>query len=512
MGIYIGLDIIPNYIDQDDWENVFEETLQLIRAYPFATLITENMGDYQRIVLDRTEEQCVNRFSGKEMYWKLNGDLESKETGESFTLLSNLARYKGLKGERLKEDILQYYVEDKGNGAREVFYSKTQGKDYHTYLLAIASLIESRFPKYACVYGDITKEQAQKAVNWANSILDKPIDLPVRVNPTRLLERLEVISIEEKRLEALYDLSIGANDGVDGLVAKHFNINAVRNYFAKELQDFNSAAQLGAELIIIRCLNARVPLEILTDICCFDSEGPRFNSTDFAKGICSSWVFIETEIRGYMDALKKVPDSPETVEAQFGNIFLDMGYMGRRTRRYIPKAKVLKVLKEKFHDFEEIEETINTCYQKNVVMLEANGEKLRKIEEELSDKTDRKIISSYDELIFWDGKTVINEDIQKVIVTISKKVNNILSQKDNQTTQLLEEIKKSGQLMTLTGKLIQSHQLVLTRMAWNWIEKNNNKNLMKIVMLLSLLENSNDGLRYLYKAMLENKSLFRKYM
>lgn len=221
MGIYIGIDIIPNKINEQDWEIVFEETLQLIQAYPFATLNVDSVNGFKRVVLERAKEQYIEGFEEEEGYWKINGDLKSKETGESFTMFSSLNKYSGLKEERLKEDILLYYVEDGRPGAREVFYNKTQGKDYHTYMLAIATLIETRFPKCACVYGDISKEQAQKAVDWANSILEKPIDLPIRVNPTKLLERLEVIDIDEKRLKALYDLSIGVSEEVDVLVGKN---------------------------------------------------------------------------------------------------------------------------------------------------------------------------------------------------------------------------------------------------------------------------------------------------
>ncbi|MEW9110042.1 MAG: hypothetical protein AB2374_11890 [Cytobacillus gottheilii] len=187
MGIYVGLDIIPQKISQEEWQNVFEETLQLIKAYPFATQNVDNVDGFKRLVLDRTEEQFVEGYGPEEKYWKINGDLESKETGESFTLFSNFERYREFNEDKLKEDILLYLTEEGGGRARKVFYSKTQGKDYHTFLLGIATLIESRFPKFACVYGDISKEQAQKAVEWANSILEKPIALPVRVNYSKLL-------------------------------------------------------------------------------------------------------------------------------------------------------------------------------------------------------------------------------------------------------------------------------------------------------------------------------------
>lgn len=32
MAIYLGLDITSNYINQDEWERVFEETFKLIQS------------------------------------------------------------------------------------------------------------------------------------------------------------------------------------------------------------------------------------------------------------------------------------------------------------------------------------------------------------------------------------------------------------------------------------------------------------------------------------------------
>lgn len=511
MGIYVGLDVMPNKINQEDWQSVFEETVQLIQAYPFATLKEENVNGFKRLVLDRAEVQYVGGYGREGRYWKVNGDLDSKETGEGFTLFSDLDRYSRLKEESLTDDILLNFLNKNERGAREVFYSKTQGKDYHTYLLSIAALIESRFPKYACVYGDITKAQAQKAVAWANSILDKPINLPIRVNPPSLLERLKVIENVEKRLEALYDLSIGDSEEVDGLLAKHFNMDAIRNYFAKKLQEFESAAQLGAELIIIRYLNAGLPLENLIDLCCFDKKGPHFDAIEFVKTICSSWVLIEPEIRENMNATKRPAELPDSVESQFGNMFLDMGFMGRKNRRYIPKDEVLLILKRKFPDVIGLEEVVNKRYQEIVDMLEKKGAKLRGIEEEYKVKVEQNLINSLDELVFWDNSYMISDSILKALSTIKDAVEESIATRSN-LMQNIGEAEEQGQLIMVLSQLIQEqHNLILTRGAWDWIENESNDVKKRLVVML-LAFKSNSDVRKLYKALFENKGLFYKYM
>jgi hypothetical protein len=135
MGIMIRLDIMPDEIEKGAWESCFEETLELIKAYPFATL-KEEVKNGQGLTLKKTEEEIFDWQGRKERYWKISGDLETRQLGESFILYKNLDTY------RMAPN-------------KSVFYDKTQGLPYHIPMLAIASLIESRFPFYASVTGDI---------------------------------------------------------------------------------------------------------------------------------------------------------------------------------------------------------------------------------------------------------------------------------------------------------------------------------------------------------------------
>lgn len=509
MGVYIGLDIIPNYINQEEWERVFEETFELIQSYPFATLVVEQVGNFKRLVLERAKEQRFYIYGKAECHWKVNGDLESKKTGEGFTLGSSIEKYSRLNEKILEEDIL-YLMNSSMRGAREVFYAKTQGLPYHIPLLAIAALIESRFPKYACAYGDITKEQAQKAVNWANTILKNPIHLPVLVDPPRLLERLKVIHEDEMRIQAFVDLAISNQEEVDDLIAKNFSPDVIRGYFLKELKGYDSPNQLGAELLLIRYLNAGLPLDQLVDICCIENVGPRFDPNDFVRGICSTWVIVEPEKREVMNMLNKSPESPDTVESQFGTILLDMGFMGRKTKRYIPKDEVLKVLKQMFHDSNQIEGIMEAKYRDIVKMLEEMGKELKE-KEEFQTEPEQNIIYTFEDLMFWDKTKVISDGIVEILVAMKNDVKNVFSQKDSQLMQLIGQLEKC-ELIKLLSKLIQEHHnLVLTRDAWNWIEREKEDDLMKMVIMLAALENRSEVTK-LYRALLENRSLFNTYM
>ncbi|MGG3772953.1 hypothetical protein [Heyndrickxia faecalis] len=391
-----------------------------------------------------------------------------------------------------------------------MFYDKTQGLPYHIPLLAIAALIESRFPKYSCVYGDITKEQAQKAVNWANSILKNPIYLPVLVDPPRLLDRLKGIHDDEKRLQAFIDLAISNHEELDDLIGKNFSSDVIRSYFLKEFQRYDGPNHLGVEFLLIRYLNAGLPLDQLADICCIDNVGPRFDPDDFAKAICSTWVIVDPKIREVMDLLIKSHKSPDTVESPFGSIFLDMGFMGRKTRRYIPKDEVLKVLKQKFHDSNQIEGIIETKYRDIVKMLKEKGKELKE-QEEFQTEREQNIIYTFEDLMLWDKTKVISDGILEILAAMNNDVKIVFSQKDSQLMQLIGKLEKC-ELIKLLSKLIQEHHnLVLTRDAWNWIERENEVDLMRMVIMLAALENRSEGTK-LYRALFENRSLFKTYM
>jgi hypothetical protein len=280
----------------------------------------------------------------------------------------------------------------------------------------------------------------------------------------------------------------------------------------KRLKNYNSAHQLGALNIMIQCLNIGLPLENLVHICCFDKNGPMFKHDDFTEALCSTWVFIDPKARGYMDPIKTPEDQPDSVESQIGNIFLDMGFMGRHTRRFIPKDEVLEVLKERFQDA-EIEGIVNTEFQEIVETLDMAGDELKKLEEEYAVNVNKNEMDTFDELLRWDDTFIISEEIMKVILAIKGSVDKILSRKDSQLIQMIEEIDSKDQLIYLLSKLVQEHHnLVLTRAAWDWIE-NEDRNVIKRMIAMMLLKTGNNvEIRKLFKAMLENKSLFYKYM
>ncbi|WP_191276183.1 hypothetical protein [Neobacillus kokaensis] len=118
--------------------------------------------------------------------------MKSKRFAETFKLYRDICHYQSGQLERNRNDIL--FEEDRL--MIDVFSSKTQGFEYHLYILAIAMLIESRLPNNALVNGNIDYDQCVKAKQWADQYLSSLIEIPVRVDVDKLLSRTAQIKDE----------------------------------------------------------------------------------------------------------------------------------------------------------------------------------------------------------------------------------------------------------------------------------------------------------------------------
>ena len=77
MGIFINLSISKS-VTKDEWERVYEETLQLIKHLPLAERRRVKIRDIDTICIVRTEEQ------GDGCGWNATGDYNTMHTAENY--------------------------------------------------------------------------------------------------------------------------------------------------------------------------------------------------------------------------------------------------------------------------------------------------------------------------------------------------------------------------------------------------------------------------------------------
>lgn len=213
MGIFIHLSVSQS-VTKDEWASVYKETLRLVNALPFAERREVPVRGIKTICLVPTKEREERYGWHNEKVrtgWFADGDYEYLCSAEEYFLPRDLVTDDSYDPDAPDAmfSILPSYLDYDWDDPRfqrsyDLWGAKTQGEPYHMYLLAVACLIESRLGSKACVYGDITRGQCRKAVELANKYLDKKIDLPVRCDPERLLERIKAFPVSKAEMLKIY--------------------------------------------------------------------------------------------------------------------------------------------------------------------------------------------------------------------------------------------------------------------------------------------------------------------
>lgn len=510
MGVYINLDIILSKISKEEWEEVYKETLELIKAYPFADVKADYIDDIERIFLDRSEEK-IEKDGDKEIrYWRTCGDLESKRTAEYFTIYNDLSKYSYSGGKDI-DDILELYLDDDIDGVSSIFSAKTQGEKYHLYILAIACLIESRFKWRAVVYGDITKEQAEIAIEWANGILKKPIHLPVRTDYKKLVLRVKGLVGKEAVLDRFMCLKIGENEEeLNKFIGENFPKEEVNKYYITELKEYyTSSGQLGAKKILINYLNMGYSLEELSNLYCHNEGGPKFDQVDFIKAIADTWLFIPLSEREGMNGLMKSPNNPTKVYHQFGLMFLNMEFLGRLNNKYIPLEEGLSILNNKFPKVQDIRRIIEDKNEEIIGVLKNMGNELNQIFESVKELHEEKVISDFDNIMYYSSEYKFSDEIEISIVRVKEFALDTV-QNDERLAEMLKKFDRESYITYLI-RMTEKANLLLSQEAWKWIEEVNDVAIYKI--LVGIASTSGSGnVRNIQIAVFENREFFDEYI
>lgn len=191
---------------------------------------------------------------------------------------------------------------------------------------------------------------------------------------------------------------------------------------------------------------------------------------------------------------------------------LDIGFIGRRTHRYLPKEEVIRICKEKFDDSEQLEKSIETEHQAIVKILQSLENKQEKLMNGSITENLENDICNLDQLMLWSEKHEINEVIIKDLIELKEEVDKSIAINEG-LQKVIEEAERQNRLIEVVSNLVQNqHNLVLTRSAWNWIENETNEVIKRIIVMLLLTGGNTDALRKLFRALLENKDLFERYM
>jgi hypothetical protein len=194
MGIHLSLHVMPGSVQPERWRQIYDEVLGLLAGHPSRLLGIDwrEVGGVRLAVHTTSIERTKAASGARELC--VVGDLTSKRTAESFVLPRELAECLRCQTEAPGgPDVLLCLpdvCDDDGPCAPDLFGGKTQGRPFHIPLLAAAMVVESGLPGTAAVGGDVGLEDAREARTWAEAVLGREVELPVRLDAPRLLRRL----------------------------------------------------------------------------------------------------------------------------------------------------------------------------------------------------------------------------------------------------------------------------------------------------------------------------------
>lgn len=365
MGIFIHLNVSED-VRRAEWRRVYDESLKLVEAFPlYEKQKRMFLGEGMYCAVPTKEREWFGRIG-----WHTIGDSVTLQGAEDYFLPKDLFEDDREEAEdqecRETENQDQPSGETAGDawmslapvytdvswedercrGCFELWGNKTQGENYHIYLLAIACMIEDRLDGKAAVYGDITRGQCVRAVELANRYLERPIRVPCSCDAQRLYERARGLPLQGKEVLQFYlGVYLGKKDAAFGaFMREHFSPEETGEYwrdrFAGQYPD-----TMGYERTLHEYLTLGFELDKLCRYVRFQDDEGRTYYREFVEGImrtelfleekdCEDWLEIDTE--------EEQPYGIYTLLAQFAFA----GARNRRVERFISLEEIQKTLQE----------------------------------------------------------------------------------------------------------------------------------------------------------------------
>lgn len=351
MGIFIYGEISKS-VTRDEWERVYEETLVLVHAFPFAERGTVTYTGREVVcAVPSKEQETVSYWGDKRTGWSASMDYNTLRWAEEYYLPRDLigeneADVKA--GDAIMgmlSSYLDYDEEDERFGhAYSIWGDKTQGEPYHIYLLAVACLIEDRLGEKAFVYGDITLGQCRKAVELANQYLEKSIHIPARCEMERFYRRIRELPLEEaEKLEIFERLYLGVQDeSFYAFVRSHFPMSIMLERWKERFSKSNIGTR-GFAQNLKKYLKSGLGLEELCHIVDMKDEEGDAKYEEFIVSIMDSKLHLkEKNTEDYLE-ISPEWEQPYGIETLFADFLFGSAH-NPKVERYIPIEEIREEL------------------------------------------------------------------------------------------------------------------------------------------------------------------------
>ena len=232
-------------VTQEEWEKVYEETLDLAQKLGLADWSKFYYKGIRHYAYCKVKEETEEEFGKEKHYWLACAEYNHLADGEYFRLDRELnnSKYNKDAGPAILRMIDYYTNVSSKSYENQTDYDVTEhcAGLYAIRLLAILCLMESRLKEKVFTYGDISKSSCETAVELANKYLKEPIELPARCDYNRLYEIVKTIDIpEEEKINLMENAYLGEIDLKYGkFIEEKFDKNTINQFWKNRFKDCN---------------------------------------------------------------------------------------------------------------------------------------------------------------------------------------------------------------------------------------------------------------------------------
>lgn len=433
MGIFIYQELSKS-ITREEWERVYEETLVLVNALPFAERRTIAYRGRDLVCAARTRERETEWGRG----WRTSMDYLTLNEAEAYWVPRDLVGDRKADpeaGDAMMGALpawLGYDWEDERvNHTYSLWDDKTQGEPYHMYLLAVACLMEDRLGEKAFIHGDITLGQCRKAVELANRYLKEPIRVPARCEMDRLYSRVKKLPLKEtEKLAVLECFYLGGKDEeFYGFEQKHFEPDVILECWKQRFAD-SPVGTGGFGRNLKACLALGLGLEELCRIVVLKEEGGEPLHDQFIRAVMDTKLYLEEKhTRDCLD-IDQEGEQPYSIWTLLAG-FVFGSARNPRVDRYMPLDEIRAALKRGIGAEWDVDASIDRYLEEEAAAPEVNLSRENLSDEDLAamaradgaevltqflDQTkdalrsqyERYDIVDYEDLVYFEkGKTIV---------------------------------------------------------------------------------------------------------
>lgn len=483
MEIFINL-VVSKSVTPEEWAKVYNETLVLLKNFPLARI--------KKVNIHGMDITCLTPSEGEEDGWCTTGDCTYIRTAENYFLPKNLVDGK------VEMDALDailgavpaYLDYDWDNECCNHVYrlwgNKTQGMPYHTYLLAIAALIEARLGTKAFTYGDITRGQFKRAVEIANQYLEHRIDMPDRCYMDRLLKRVRNLPLSVKESISVFEqFYLGTKDAEFGQYMRGvFHEDEITNYWKEKFSN-RKIGTIGFDEVFNDYLLWGFDL---ADLCCYvDFHDDEFEYEKFVRRVMDSKLHIKEKDSTDVLKINQEEERPYSTATLFAKI-LFAGAQTKKVDRFIPIYEIRESLLGAIGDKCDVNGIIDAYLEEeskqkkiNITDKSSSTEDLTTViskdpaeffrqfvereREKIKEKREEYDIDDYDGLPFYEIGDTVEPNLEQAVSGSRKYLDSILDESE------FEELMKKSARQKCQWMIEQNREILMRDSDWEKVFK-----------------------------------------